>query len=97
MITVLTSTKPGPTATVQTVSRLPQRRVRSWTGRSALSSTTETVIPRFVTAGTRKTRVSEMRDEQACRRLPDEGAAGTMTVIARSRVGEMQPPVLPSG
>lgn len=35
--------------------------VRAWTGRSALTSATTTALPHFATAGTRRTRVSEMR------------------------------------
>ena len=41
--------------------RAPRQRVRSWTGRAAMSSMTDTLVPRFVTAGTHRTRVSEMR------------------------------------
>ena len=35
---------------------------RSWTGRSALSRATDSELPQLVTVGTRKTRVSELRD-----------------------------------
>lgn len=34
---------------------------RSWTGRSVVSRATETVLSRYITAGTRQTRVSAMR------------------------------------
>ena len=34
---------------------------RSWTGRSAMSCATDSALPHLVTAGTRRTRVSEMR------------------------------------
>jgi hypothetical protein len=34
---------------------------RSWTGRSVVSRATETALSRYVTAGTRQTRVSAMR------------------------------------
>jgi hypothetical protein len=34
---------------------------RSWTGRSALSFATDSALPLLVTAGTFRTRVSEMR------------------------------------
>ena len=34
---------------------------RSWTGRSALSSVTDSALPHLVTSGTHRTRVSEMR------------------------------------
>jgi len=36
--------------------------VRSWTGRSVVTSATNRVRPRFATAGMHRTRVSEMRD-----------------------------------
>lgn len=39
----------------------PRTRVRSWTGRAANALTTDSRIPTFVAAGTRRTRVSEMR------------------------------------
>ncbi|HMN08535.1 MAG TPA: hypothetical protein PKC83_07075 [Gemmatimonadaceae bacterium] len=39
----------------------PRTRVRSWTGRAANARTTDSCIPTFVAAGTRRTRVSEMR------------------------------------
>ena len=35
--------------------------VRSWTGRSAMTSATQTPRPHLATAGTRQTRVSAMR------------------------------------
>jgi len=35
--------------------------VGAWTGRSALTSATTTTLSHFATAGTRRTRVSEMR------------------------------------
>jgi hypothetical protein len=37
------------------------RRVRSWTGRAATSRVTDSGLPRLVTSGTHRTRVSEMR------------------------------------
>jgi hypothetical protein len=47
---------------------------RSWTGRSALSCATDSALPHLVTAGTRRTRVSEMRlpaaGTRASRALP---------------------------
>ena len=43
------------------VGRPSLSRVRSWTGRAAMSCSTDSSVPRFVTAGTRRTRVSEMR------------------------------------
>ena len=35
--------------------------IRSWTGRSALSCATASAVSRYETAGTHRTRVSEMR------------------------------------
>ena len=41
--------------------RRPRTRVRSWKGRAAMSLQTDSAVPTFVLAGTRRTRVSEMR------------------------------------
>ena len=41
--------------------RRRRTRVRSWTGRAATSCSTSSTVPSFVTAGTHRTRVSEMR------------------------------------
>ena len=41
--------------------RLARTRVRSWTGRAAMSLSTDSHVPTFVTAGMRRTRMSEMR------------------------------------
>jgi hypothetical protein len=41
--------------------RAPRTRVRSWTGRAAMSLSTDSHVSTLVTAGTRRTRVSEMR------------------------------------
>ena len=49
--------------------RPSRTRARSWTGRSALSRSTDSLVPSFVTAGARKTRVSEMRLLARDRRL----------------------------
>ena len=46
---------------LRTVVRGACGRAPSWTGRSALSSATDTALSRLATAGARKTRVSEMR------------------------------------
>lgn len=43
---------------------------RSWTGRSAMSRATDSLVPAFQTAGTRRTRVSEMRDAVRIGRTP---------------------------
>jgi hypothetical protein len=45
-------------------------RVRSWTGRSAMSCATDSALPHLVTAGTRRTRVSEMRISAAGTSVP---------------------------
>ena len=49
--------------------RPSRTRVRSWTGRSAMSCSTDSPVPSFVTSGARKTRVSEMRLLPRARRL----------------------------
>lgn len=41
--------------------RAPRTRVRAWTGRATISLVTDSALPTFVLAGTRKSRVSEMR------------------------------------
>lgn len=43
------------------VTRPSVRRVRSWTGRSAVAGATDSHLSRLTTAGTRVTRVSAMR------------------------------------
>ena len=43
------------------VARPAPARVRSWTGRAAMSVATDSGLPHLVTAGTHRTRVSEMR------------------------------------
>jgi hypothetical protein len=45
--------------------RVVATRVRSWTGRAATSRATASGVPHVVTSGTRRTRVSEMRDAGA--------------------------------
>lgn len=50
------------TSVVRSVSvRAPRARVRAWTGRAAMSLQTDSAVPTLVLAGTRKSRVSEMR------------------------------------
>lgn len=49
------------TSVVRSVSlRVPRVRVRGWTGRAAMSLQTDSAVPTFELAGTRKSRVSEM-------------------------------------
>lgn len=43
------------------IPRLSLRRVRSWTGRSAVACATDSHLSRLATAGTRVTRVSALR------------------------------------
>jgi hypothetical protein len=52
--------------------------VRSWTGRSVVTSATDRVRPRFATAGMHRTRVSEMRD--------DASRTGTLRTLGASTV-----------
>jgi hypothetical protein len=55
--------------------RLSVRRARSWTGRSAVASATDSHLSRLATAGTRVTRVSAMRLLSArAERLAPQGA-----------------------
>lgn len=50
---------------------------RSWTGRAAMSCSTTTPIAAFVTSGTKKTRVSEMRGrDRAGSHFHRHGATG---------------------
>jgi hypothetical protein len=74
--------------------RAPRTRVRSWTGRSAMSFCTDSHVPTFVTAGTFRTRVSEMRLSGRTRlaRL-SAGAAGSEPIPSqrRSRGGSPRP------
>lgn len=49
---------------------------RSWTGRSVVSRATETALSRYVTAGTRQTRVSAMRIPGARITVGSIGARG---------------------
>ena len=68
--------------------RPSRTRVRSWTGRSALSRSTDSLVPSFVTAGARKTRVSEMRPLTRARRLGlniESAASATVTLECRNR------------
>jgi hypothetical protein len=44
-------------------------RARSWTGRAAMSRSTSSLVPSFVTAGAHRTRVSEMRPGSRAGRL----------------------------
>jgi hypothetical protein len=47
------------------VARPAPARARSWTGRAAMSVATDSGLPHLVTAGTHRTRVSEMRGTAA--------------------------------
>ena len=51
----------SPRGTRRRRPRVSCARVRSWTGRANMSRSTDSRLPEFVTAGTRRTRVSEMR------------------------------------
>jgi len=57
--------------------RVPAGLSPSWTGRSAMSLATDSALSRLVTAGTRKSRVSEMRDAAArAAARPRRGVSG---------------------
>ena len=52
----------APVQTRRAAARTVRASVRTWTGRSVVTSATDRVRPRFVTVGMHRTRVSEMRD-----------------------------------
>ena len=52
----------APVQSRRAAARPVRASVRSWTGRSVVTSATDRVRPRFATAGMHRTRVSEMRD-----------------------------------
>jgi hypothetical protein len=66
-------------------------RCASWTGRAATSRSTDSSLPTFVTAGTRRTRVSEMRVLVRAGRAPSAatptGPAPTIRTPERTRDG----------
>ena len=55
----------NPSSLVHDSNRLPcdggRARARSWTGRAVVSCSTDSIVPKFSTIATHKTRVSEMR------------------------------------
>jgi hypothetical protein len=56
------------TATLRPPARRPARRgarARTWTGRAVTLRATSSGVPHVETSGTRRTRVSEMRDDRA--------------------------------
>jgi hypothetical protein len=66
--------------------RPSQARARSWTGRAVTSRSTDSTLPTFVTAGTRRTRVSEMRlVPRAGRRSRERGAISPGTATPQRR------------
>lgn len=70
--------------------RAPRTRVRAWKGRAAMSLLTDSAVPTFVLAGTRKSRVSEMRlDARAGHTFARADRAGSVTtaIERRSRRG----------
>jgi hypothetical protein len=70
------------------MARPSRTRVRSWTGRSAMSRSTDSPVPSFVTAGAPKTRVSEMRSLPRARRLlltVESTDSATATLECRNR------------
>ena len=60
--------RPRRRAVSRVGSRAGSIRARSWTGRARASRATDSGLPPFVTAGTHRTRVSEMRDGAPRRR-----------------------------
>ena len=63
--------------------------VRSWTGRSVVTSATDRVRPRFATAGMHRTRVSEMRDLAS--RIGIVRASSALTVPATTLLPRRRP------
>ena len=56
------STNAAVITTRRAAARTGRGSVRTWTGRSVVTSATNRVRPRYATAGMHRTRVSEMRD-----------------------------------
>ena len=71
--------------------------VRAWTGRSAMSSATDSVRPRIATAGTGRTRVSVARFSRS--RMGRCDASGTLThpAITLRKPGSPDGPLHVSG
>jgi hypothetical protein len=68
------------------IARVSRQRVASWTGRSAVSSATDTALSRMATAGARKTRVSDLRDASAhAARHPVQGSPAAMGTATSQR------------
>ena len=65
-------------------SRTCGARVSSWTGRALASRATDSGLPAFVTAGTHRTRVSEMRDGAPRRRGASQVEAPTVAAATTS-------------
>lgn len=77
------------------VARAARAGVRSWTGRSVVTSATDRVQPRYVTVAMHRTRVSEMRSSaspSAVVRAFRAPAASATTSLMRRR-----PAFAPSG
>ena len=78
--------------------RAPRTRVRSWTGRSAMSFCTDSHVSTFVTAGTFRTRVSEMRLSRPTRSASHTAFAGSELIAFQRRSrGDSQRPLGRSG
>ena len=58
---IVAMSTPRSRRSARALARAPRTRVRAWTGRAAMSLGTDSAISTFVLAGTRKSRVSEMR------------------------------------
>jgi hypothetical protein len=61
---------------------------QGWTGRSAMSRATDSAVPAIRTAGTGRTRVSEMRDAPRSGRAPRSGDATAPAGLAQFPRGE---------
>jgi hypothetical protein len=65
--------------------RAPRTRVRAWTGRAAMSLLTDSAVPTFVLAGTRKSRVSEMRSPARAGHAPRTAEQGSPATTQSER------------
>ena len=80
------ATHPRTRGTSRRGRRVSCARVRSWTGRANLSRSTDSRLPGFVTAGTRRTRVSEMRAlPRIARALVVDAPRGPLPAILEHR------------
>jgi hypothetical protein len=75
------------TSSRRAIARTVRGSVRSWTGRSVVTSATDRVRPRFATVGMHRTRVSEMREIASRTSVvrPLRALSGSVTTSAMRR------------